>query len=311
MTADKYDEGLTKQCINFFEKNKDFFDKHKMRLSQEKIDSSTLYNLGDKHEISDDFYFSTISSLSITMEEKTLENDDISSLGFQIDDPIVINKKICINNFLLTRTYESIDNSVRLKNQYQKLGFKELSTDKYLEIMENKSFEYYKNYTQHQWFIYEGDLRITTEEFNKLDRDSSFIITGNLIVDGVISLKYHMLFVLKNVKAKSIFIDSSTCYIAQTAYFDDVLIMDMGDGQPIIIHDTEGKFIFSRLDSVEINVSKEKVDVFVDYAYGKSFGSIENLLEDKFLEVDEDGDIDIDFDMLCDAILDNDSIFKN
>jgi len=318
MTESKYDEALTKQCINFFDKNKDYFDEHKTRLLEDKIDSCKIYDLGDKHEIADDFYYTPIRVMYINLDDRILENDDISYLGFQIDNPMVINSKLRINNFLFTKTYELIDNSQRIKKEYEKLGFKELPTDKFLEIVKGDSFRGYDEhfdmhdeYTRYIWFIYEGDLVISSEEFNKLNTDGGMLITGDLIVDGVLDLGFHKLFVLKNIKAKSIFIDSSSCYIGDTAYFDEVLIVNATDDEPSIVNNTKGKFVFSRLPSGEIKVEKENVDVFIDYTNDVSFGEVTELLKDEFLEKDEDyGYFDILHDELLEATLKGDAIFK-
>lgn len=187
----------------------------------------------------------------------------------------------------------------------KELGFKELSTDNYLEIMQDEDFEYADEYTSNNWFIYEGDLEVSTEDFASLAENSSFLIKGNLIVDGVLNIEDKTIFILGDVIAKSIIIECSTCYISGVASFDEALILAIGDGQPIEINDTKGSFVFSRLDSAEINVSKEKVKVFVDYSYDNSFGEFEDLLDDRFID-----DEDINLDALCNAILGNEMIFK-
>lgn len=317
MTADMYDEALTKQCVNFFIEKKDFFNEHMARLEIEKIDSATIYNLGDKHEIIDNFFYSPIDSLSITMENKVLENDDISSLGFQIDNPVVINSKIRINNFLFTKTYESIYKHVRVKKLHKKFGFKELTLDNFLEIMKNSPFDIStlldECYTlsEYNWFIYDGNLVMTSEEFNTLDSDSNFLITGNLTIDGVLNLNDHTLFVLKNLKAKDIFIDSSICYIQETAYFNDVLMIEpAADDEPIRINNTEGKFVLNGARFIELGISEDKVTTFFDYANEKHFGNVQNLLKDRFIELDEYNEINIEREDILEAILNNESIFK-
>ena len=316
MTADKYDEALTKQCMNFFAKEKDFFDDYATRLKEEAIDSANIYKLEDSIEITDNFYYSPIGTLSITMQNRVMEDDVISSLGFQIDNPMMINSKIRINNFLFTKVYNSFDYSVQIRKLHKKFGFKEVALEKILEILEESSFDIstifddYYQLTEHAWWVYDGDLSMTSEEFNTLHEDSNFLITGNLIVDGVCELDSRILFILKNLKAKSIFIDSSICYVQDTAYFDDVLVIEGAmDDEPVNINNTEGKFVFNRASTIDLGISKDRVNTFIDYINERGFGDAQNLLKDRFLEIDED-EIDIETDDLRDALLNNETIFK-
>jgi len=310
MTAEKYDEALTLQCQNFFKKNKDFFDEHKKRLLKDELASSTIYDLGDKHEIEDGLYFSTIDALSISMSENVLEDGTVSTLGFQIDNPVVINNEIYINNFLSIKVYESLDNSAKIKKQHEAMGFKELSKNKFLEIMKDESYGDENYVSDYIWYVYNGDLTLSAEEFTNLGGSIGKVITGDLIVDGVLDVDSDSLFVLGDIKAKNIFVNNSHMYVGGTTYFDEAFLLSAGCGEPIVINDTKGTFVFNQLDSAEVNASEDKVKFLIDYASGKSFGNVMDFLIDTVLEKDYDGELEIDLDAMCRVILNNETIFK-
>jgi len=202
------------------------------------------------------------------------------------------------------------DTIVGVENKYEELGLKELTVDRYLEIMKDESYEEYAHRVESQWFICEGDLKLSSEELSSLDNLNNLLITGDLIVDGVLNVDLDSLFILGDVKAKNILVGSLYFYVGGIAYFDEALILAMGDGQPIVINDTKGPFVFTQLDSAEVNVSKEKVKVFLDYSYCLSFGDIKDFLIDSMTEVNDDGKLVLNEDVIYRAILNNETILS-
>jgi hypothetical protein len=163
----------------------------------------------------------------------------------------------------------------------------------------------------YQWFVYEGDLTITPEQVELLS-GYSFLITGNLTVKGVLNYQdISSLFVLGNIKAKSILLSSSTCYFAGTTYFDEALIIMGGSGAVVQVNNAKGLFVYSDSDAAKINVSEKNVICFADYSYDESFGDVTQLLDSTFLECEDDGDTYIDIDCLCEAILENESFTRD
>jgi hypothetical protein len=308
-SQEKYENFICELWREFFKKYQYFFDDNKKILQNKGINSCTIYDLGDKEEIVDDFHKSSIAYILLKMKGETLDDGKISSLVFEIDNPVVINGKIKFSYQINMQVYESIEENPNIIKNYVKQGFKALSSEQYLEIMKEASFDDYNYYSGYNWAIYDGSLNISSKEFKELEDDIGYIINGNLIVDGVLDISSKMLCVLGSVKTKSIFIIGSLCHIEKVAHFDDVLIIDMGDGQPVSINDTKGRLVYNRLDSTEMVVEKEKVDVCLDLSYDNSFGDIAELLKDKFLE-DEGDYYMVDTYELLEATLNGDSIFK-
>lgn len=195
------------------------------------------------------------------------------------------------------------------KDYLDKLGFKELSIDNYLEIMKNYSFEFSEYYTNLQWFIYDGDLNISTNEFALIDDYAGLIINGNLVVDDVLNIEDKALYVLGDITAKSIFIRGSICYIDKVANFNDVLVIHLSDGQPVLINDTKGKFVYSDQDAAEITVDRKNVEVFSDHSYCMGFGDVTALLDDRFL-IDEDGYTGVETYKLLESLENGEDIYK-
>jgi len=316
MTAEKYDEALTLQCQNFFKKNKDFFDEHKERLLKDEFASSTIYDLGDKHEIEDGLYFSTIDALSVSMSENVLEDGTVSTLGFQIDNPVAVNNEIYINNFLSIKAYESLDDSNKVKNQYEKIGFKELTIDKYVELIKDRGFDISSEYKDISWFVYEGDLTLSSDDFNNLADYRGFLITGNLVVDGNAYIDYNNIIVLQDFKAKNILIELDDCSLLAgfcvlgTLFFDEVIIIQPNDSPFVYMNSIEGKLVFAGYSCEMINVEREKVKFFYDMHGDRSFGEVEKFLEDRFSYQYDEDEVHVDLNELHDAVLNNETIFK-
>ena len=195
------------------------------------------------------------------------------------------------------------------KDLLDKLGFKELSIDKYMEIMKNYPFEFSEYYTNLQWFIYEGDLHISADEFALINEYVGLIINGNLIVDDVLNIEDKALYVLGDITAKSIFIRGSICYIDKVANFNDVLVIHLSDGQPVLINDTKGRFVYSNQDAAEITVNRKNVEVFDDHSYCMGFGDVTALLDNRFI-ISEDDYTGLESYKLLKALQDGENIYK-
>jgi len=195
------------------------------------------------------------------------------------------------------------------KEQLNKLGFRELSIDNYMEMMKNYPFEDYKYYTNLQWFIYDGDLNISTDEFDLINEYVGLIINGNFIVDDVLNIEDKALYVLGNIKAKSIFIRGSICYIDKVANFNDVLVIHLSDGQPVLINDTKGRFVYSNQDAAEITVDRKNVEVFDDHSYCMGFGDATALLDNRFIIIEDDY-TGIETCKLLEALQNSENIYK-
>jgi len=101
------------------------------------------------------------------------------------------------------------------------------------------------------------------------------------------------LFVLGDVKAKSILLSSSTVYFAGVTRFDEALIIMCGRGAVVDIKDTEGPVVYTDSDAAEVNASKEKVKLFIDHSYDDSFGDIRSVVAESYIKVEkEEGEVD-------------------
>lgn len=313
MKPEKYAEGLVIQCESFFKKHKKFFNQQGERLLEESVADSKIYKLGDEHEISDNVFFRAMDSLWIRSESIEIEEGVFSSLSFDIEKPVMFNSEIRINNFLMVKARESIDESQKRFKSFECLGFHKLPKHDYLEIMKNQSFYSAKYYSDDQWFIHEGDLHISPDQVEVFS-GYSFMVTGNLIIDGVLDYQeISSLFVLGDVKAKSILLSSSTCYVAGTTYFDEALIVMGGSGAAIQLNDTNGPFIYNDSDAADINASSETVKAYVDYSGDNSFGDLENLIPKELWEYEDEDEDETSFDIggIYQAIIDNEKFLKN
>jgi len=191
----------------------------------------------------------------------------------------------------------------------QKIGFKRLSKAEYLKIMEDEYYQYTKYLADNIWFIYEGDLKITPEEV-KLFSGVSFLITGNLTIDGVFDYQdVSALFVLGDVRAKSILLRSSTCYFAKTAYFDDALIIMKGNGAPVTMNNVSGPFVYVDSDAAEFEID-DKVEILMDYVYIEYVGEVTEYLDSRFYEI-EDEIVYVDSAKLSEAIAKGENFQKS
>jgi len=308
-SQEKYESLISEQWKKFFNKYQYFFDDNKKVLQNKGIANCTIYDLGEEEKISDDFYRLSIEYVLLKMKGETLDDGKISSLVFEIDNPVVINGKIKFSYQINILVYEAIEENPNIVKNHIKLGFKPLSSEQYLEIMKDYPFEDYKYYTNLQWFIYEGNLNISTDEFDLMDEYIGLIINGNLIVDDVLNIEDKALYVLGDITAKSIFIRGSICYIDKIANFNDVLVVHLSDGQPVYINDTKGRLVYSNQDAAEITVDKKNVEVFDDRSYCMGFGDITALLDDRFIEIEEDY-IGVETCKLLEALQNGENIYK-
>jgi len=310
-SQEKYESIVSELWKEFFKKYQYFFDDNTKVLQNKEINSCTIYDLGDKEKISDDLYSSSIEYILLKMKSETLDDGKISSLVFEIDNPVVLNGKIKFSYQINMLVYESIEENPNIEKKYIKHGFDAISSEQYLEIMKEVSFDDYKYYSGYNWTIYDGDLNISSKEFQELEDYTGYIINGDLNIDGVLDISSKILCVLGSVNAKSIFIIGSLCHIEKVAYFDDVLIIDRGDGQPVSINDTQGCLVFNGQDSTEMTVKEDKVAVCLDLSYNyNTFGDITKILKDEFLE-DEGDYFTVNTYELLEATLNSEAIFKN
>ncbi len=70
----------------------------------------------------------------------------------------------------------------------KEFGFKKISKEKYLEMMKDETFENTMDMSNETWFLHEGDLITTPKQLEILySNDYSYLVAGNLVVDGVLS----------------------------------------------------------------------------------------------------------------------------
>ncbi|UTV99844.1 hypothetical protein KDW99_01460 [Marinomonas rhizomae] len=172
------------------------------------------------------------------------------------------------------------------------MGFKELTESQFLILMKKVYFEFTQYIERHGWLVFEGDLEIDPEQL-KLFEDYKVIIDGDLIVNGVMDCKYGgCLFVTGDVRARSIFIQGTTCSFNGISYFEDVLVVFGGDGETVYIVDPRGPFVGNDISSAMIQAKEKNVKAFVDNALNEYFGDIKNTIKDEYFEVDEDDYLD-------------------
>lgn len=174
----------------------------------------------------------------------------------------------------------------------EQIGFKSLSESQFLILMKRVYFEFARYLECQGWLVFEGDLEINPDQL-KLFENCKVIIDGNLIVNGVMDCKYGgYLFVTGDVRAKSIFIQSTTCSFNGISYFEDVLVVFGGDGEVVYILEPRGPFVGNDTSSALIQATGENVKAFVDNSLNEYFGDIENTLRGEYFFIDEDDYLD-------------------
>jgi hypothetical protein len=189
------------------------------------------------------------------------------------------------------------------------IGFKELPKKRYLSLMEEEKFDYTIEMSNYYWLIYEGNLKLDSRQIG-IFSGISVLILGDLTVEGVFDYQdISSMFVLGDVKAKSILLSSTSCYFGRATYFEEVLIVMGGSGAPVHIENPIGAFLYNDSDAADIIAKKDMVKVFVDYSYDESFGKVRSILKDEFIVV-EDEYIEIKITDICDAVVVGKQVLK-
>ncbi len=315
-TSRDFEKQMTRECEAFLENNKRFLDEYKHLFTLENIKTCTISKIDEKEDKHSSLPLRFIGLIEIILKDEKIK---IKMHGGEIDEGVMhvklhINNSVLINDSIkMGAPFIHIYRPTTVENKnipsLETLGFKKISRDTYLDIMRNESFGYVDEFAKNLWLVYEGNLTISPQQV-PLFSGLSLLVKGNFTVNGVFDYQdISSLFVLGNVKAKSILLNSTTCFFSKTTYFDDALIIMGGSGAVVEINSAEGPFVYTDSDAAEINVSNKKIKVCVDYSYDNSFGDAKAILKEQFFEQDDEY-LNVDSDNLCRSILKNEDIFK-